>query len=211
MRPIRTLTLTTVALAVVLALGACTPAPKKVDIPRASLMPSATPSGGPSVYVPGELLPNGTAPSPGGDGDPGSETSQTGGFEAEGVKDAKGEITVHVGGQTVTVVFDTAIEYPIYNPPDGVVNITWADSSGNVLVIGGTHMSTKPQKTGMDMAVSLTLLEPQVEVFSSGDGRCTVAFTKTEPKYVEGTLKCTGMRGDQGTSIDLSGGFSARF
>ena len=164
--------------------------------------------------MPGDVIPSGTAQSPGGPsgpGDPGSETSQTGGFEAEGVKEAGGEITADVGGQTVAVTFDSAIEYPIYDPPDGVVNITWADSNGNVLVIGGTHMSGKPQKTGVDMAVSLTLLEPQPEVFNSGDGRCTVGFTKTEPKYVAGSFRCKGMKGDKGTSIDVSGTFSARF
>lgn len=196
MRISRTLTGTIITIAAVLALGACTPAPKTVEVPRASL-PSTVPSGGPSIYTPG-------ASGQPAEGDP----IDTG---PAGISSPSAAMEGTVDGEAMSLSFATVVGYPIYNGPDNLASISWVDEQGNSLSMGTNHLSKGTKKTGVDgLSLQFVLNGPTVTDFTSGDGSCTVTITDAEAHLIAGRFDCTDVESSSGSKLSAQGSFRSR-
>jgi hypothetical protein len=198
-------------LALTLLAAACggSEPPALSPTPIPSLLPP-TPAASVSIYPPpGQTAaPGQTDASPA----PGDASPQAGGFfPNSAVKQTDAKATGKVDGQAISLAFDQVVEYPMYSPPNGMVNLTWADAASNALTIGG-RLYEGTRKTSSAMALSLAVGSPKFDTYGSGDGTCDVTFDRLDKKYLSGSFSCRKLTGANGTTLTgASGTFTARF
>lgn len=180
------------------------------------LSPAAVPSLLPETPVPSVsiYLPPGQTPSPDGQvssPQPGEASPAGDVFPNDAVASTDSRVTGKVDGQAVTMAFDQVVEYPEYSPPNGIVNLTWADENNNTLSIGG-QLYEGSQRTSSKMALSLTVGSPKFDSYGSGNGTCEVTFDKVAKNLLSGRFDCRKLAGANGTTLTgATGTFIARF
>jgi hypothetical protein len=113
------------------------------------------------------------------------------------------------GGFDENLDFVSAIQYPVYEPPTGVVNITWSDPTGNGLVIAANTLFVGTKKTSASLGLQLALTQPKQAVFASGDGSCSITFTTVQTHLLEGSFNCPSLKSANGVKVRASGSFRA--
>ncbi len=110
----------------------------------------------------------------------------------------------------VTLDFTTTCGYPVWAPRSENMSVTWCDSQGDSLLIGGKPVKGTT-KTSQTFAITLGVSDPQLS-FTSGNGTCHVTITKMAVHAVDGRFTCVGVKDVTGkTTVNLTGTFSGRF
>ena len=202
-------------LVLVLTASACGGGEEAVVAPSAAPSLAASPVDDPSIYpVPGSPTPKLNVPGQGNaeNSGPGNGQVSPGAvFPNENIKRNGSTVDATVDGQSISLSFDTIVEYPFYEPPDGQFNLTWADANNNALSIGG-KLAEGTRKTSSKLGLSLALAAPKFDTFGSGDGSCSITLDRIENRYLAGSFQCGKLTGSNGGNLTgASGTFEARF
>jgi hypothetical protein len=177
---------------------------------------SAFPGGSPAT---GPTATNGSgAAGPTGSGPTGSSGSPTGASGLPTTSPGAGTGTLTAGsiafGTRGDVEADgtlTQLAVAVYTPPPGGLALVWTAGGADATTIGiGGTSFTGSRRTAPTLTLTITLQTPDaVASFLSIDGECEVTIDRADEHALQGGFECTGLTGDDGTTVDVSATFEA--
>lgn len=118
-----------------------------------------------------------------------------------------GTIHLELSG-SIEGTYDLPLIAPsVYDPPPGGGSLSFADTESNIVGIGGV---LQPGKTSSSLVVTVTVSKPDIVVFISEKGECTVQIAKAGEAAVEGSFECTDLLDSGGGNpSNITGTFEA--
>ena len=107
----------------------------------------------------------------------------------------------------VDIAFDVPLITPsVYNPPPGAGTLSYGDTAGNAMAIGG---ALQEGPTSALLVVTITTAQPEITLFISQAGECTLAIEDADQDSISGTVECSDLDGGEGGPTDATITFEA--
>ena len=120
-----------------------------------------------------------------------------------------GSAHVELSGD-LDLVYDVglSVQTSIFNEAGAA--LSFADATGRTLGVAGQFEEGAPQETSSTLVITVTVVEPEIQLFISQAGECTVEFEQADAEAIRGSFECTGLSGSQGgRTVDATGTFEA--